>query len=232
MVGSGSHVFSVWGYCITWADPESHLVDLNPTLLAATIGDTIDRIQSAIEYLCQPDPNSHCKEYDGARLVKQTGFSYLVVTHEAYRDMQNNEELRVYMREAKRRQRQSKTVKDSLGQSQDPASASAYACACGSDSLKEGTGGETLKDRVGEYAPHVQEVLDARPEYASMVPEDIADIIIKAKQAGMPWQERLKEFCADSANAIQPDPYPLKFLRNKLMYSKKGEPPKVRSHLP
>ena len=132
MVGAGSHIYAVWGYCISCADPEDHTVDLNPVLLSAIIGDTVERMEEAVSYLCSPDPNSHCQEENGARLVHQTGFSYFLVTHEAYRDMKNNEELRAYHRENKRKQRAKKGVPDVLGQSEDLASAyasaSAYAC--------------------------------------------------------------------------------------------------------
>jgi hypothetical protein len=127
MVGSGSHVYAVWGYCISCADPEEHTVDLNPVLLSAIIGDTVEKMKEAISYLCSPDPDSHCQDANGARLVHETGFSYFLVTHEAYRGMKNNEELREYHRENKRKQRAKKNVHNVLGQSMDPASASAYA---------------------------------------------------------------------------------------------------------
>lgn len=126
MVGAGSHVFAVWGYCIATAEPESHVVDLNPVLLSAIIGDSEERINQAIEYLCRPDPASHNKEHEGRRLLPTTGFEYFLVSHEQYRNMTNNEDLRAYFRDKKREQRgKSKTVLDSLGQSQDSASASA-----------------------------------------------------------------------------------------------------------
>ena len=124
MVGSGSHVYAVWGYCITNADSESHTVDLNPVVLSTIIGDSLERIQAAIEYLEQPDLNSHNKEQEGRRIVKTTGFEYFVVSHEDYRNVKNNEELRQYFRENKRLNRLSKNVQDCLGMSQDPASVS------------------------------------------------------------------------------------------------------------
>jgi len=134
MVGSGSHVFAVWGYCIACADPEDHTVELNPVLLATIIGDSRERIEAAISFLCAEDPNSHCQEHGGARLVKQGGFRYFLTTHEEYREMKSNDELRAYFREAQRKhrekrvcQRQSKTVKDCLELSSFPASASASA---------------------------------------------------------------------------------------------------------
>ena len=114
MVGAGSHVFAVWGYCISNADPESHTVDLNPVLLSAVIGDSIERITTAIDYLSKPDPNSHNTEQDGRRIVHTTGFEYFLVSHEIYRNLQSSEELREYFREQKRKQRElSKNFSDS-----------------------------------------------------------------------------------------------------------------------
>jgi len=125
MVGSGANVFAVWGYCIANADPESHCVDLNPVLLSAVLGESVESITSAIQYLASPDPNSHNKDYEGRRIIPTTGFEYFLTSHEIYRNMTNNEDMRAYFREQKRKQRASKdNVLDSLGQSQDSASVS------------------------------------------------------------------------------------------------------------
>ena len=137
MVGAGSHVFSVWGYCIANADPESHTVDLNPVLLSTIIGESVERIEAAIEFLCSPDPNSHNDEHEGRRLLNTGGFEYFLVSHKIYRDLTNKEDLRAYFREAKRKQRSmSKTVKDNIGQSQDSASVSSSVSSSEGDSLK------------------------------------------------------------------------------------------------
>jgi len=114
MVGAGSHVFAVWGYVIANADPEDHTVELNPRLLAAVIGEEEYRIREAIVYLTGPDPDSHCKDHGGARLVLETGFRYFVDRHADYRDLKSNEELRAYFREKQRKHRLSKTVKDNI----------------------------------------------------------------------------------------------------------------------
>ena len=131
MVGAGSHVFAVWGYCISCADPEDHTVDLNPMLLATIIGETEDRVVEAIAFLSAPDPKSHCQDHDGRRLLPQGGHAYFLVTHEQYRNVKNSEELRQYFRETKRKQRLSKNVQDNTGHSQDPV------CVSGSDKSKE-----------------------------------------------------------------------------------------------
>ncbi len=51
MVGAGSHVFAVWGYVISKADPEAHTIDLNPMLISCIIGDSVERVKSAITFL-------------------------------------------------------------------------------------------------------------------------------------------------------------------------------------
>ena len=99
MVGSGSHVFAVWGYCIANADPETHTVRLNPTLLATIIGDSEQRIKEAIEILCAPDKRSQCGDHDGRRLLDMDGMVYFMVTHERYRNIKNSADKTEYMRE-------------------------------------------------------------------------------------------------------------------------------------
>lgn len=124
MFGAGPDVFAVWAYTLANTGPDSH-VELNPKLLAVAIGSPEDRIKAAIEYLCNPDPNSRTKESDGRRLLRQGEFLYQVVNHAKYRSIRDEEDRRTYFREAKRRQRQSqtvsngasKTVKDSQGMS-------------------------------------------------------------------------------------------------------------------
>ena len=139
MVGAGSHVFAIWGYCISCADPEDHTVELNPVLLSAVIGDSQERVQAAIDFLCAPDKQSHCKDHEGRRLLHQGGYAYFLVTHEQYRDVKNSEELREYFREQKRKQRQSKTVQDSPN---TPASAYVSASESGMGDCKEGRKGD------------------------------------------------------------------------------------------
>ncbi len=127
MVGAGSHVFAVWSYCIAHADPETHTVDLNPVLLSAVIGEPVERINAAIDYLSAPDEHSHCTEHNGARIVHQTGYAYYLVTHEQYRNISNNQDLRKYFRDKKRQQRaKSKNVFDSQRKSETPASVYAF----------------------------------------------------------------------------------------------------------
>jgi len=106
MAGSGSHVFAVWGYIIAHTDPNTHTVRLNPKVLSAAIGDPCDRIQEAIDVLCQPDPNSTTPDHDGRRLLHQSGFEYFVVTHEKYRGIKTGFDRTAYQREYMRKYRE------------------------------------------------------------------------------------------------------------------------------
>jgi hypothetical protein len=112
MVGAGAHVFAVWGYCIAKADPDSHTVNLNPALLSPIIGETVERINAAIEYLCSPDEHSHNDDQGGRRITKASGYEYFLVSHEHYRNIRSNMELRQYFREEKRKQRKLDVVQD------------------------------------------------------------------------------------------------------------------------
>lgn len=94
MFGSGPEVFAVWGYVI--ANAYESRVELNPRMLAAVIGTTPEKIESAIEFLCQPDPNSRNPEHDGRRLVREGQYQYLVVSHQIYRGMKDEQERRAY----------------------------------------------------------------------------------------------------------------------------------------
>jgi hypothetical protein len=145
MVGAGALTFAVWGYCVAKADPESHIVSLNPTLLSAILGEPVSGIEKTIELLSSPDPKSRCPDHEGRRLLHQGGHDYLVVTHSRYRGMKSEEDRRRYMRQYMREYRASdgpvnKKVNRSLCKA-NPASASASVSDSGS-SLEMGVQGE------------------------------------------------------------------------------------------
>jgi hypothetical protein len=94
MFGSGPDVFAVWGYVI--ANTVDSRVELNPRVLAATIGTTVAKIDEAIEFLCRPDPESRNTEHEGRRLVREGQYQFLVVSHKIYRSMKDEEERRAY----------------------------------------------------------------------------------------------------------------------------------------
>lgn len=108
MIGAGSPVFAVWSYVIANQKPDKRhgsVVELNPKLLSAVIGDKQAVIEDAIKYLCSPDPDSRTREKDGRRLVKLGQFDYQVVNGEKYRQIRNQEERRAQNRVAQQKHR-------------------------------------------------------------------------------------------------------------------------------
>lgn len=103
MFGAGADVFAVWGYTI--ANTFDGHVELNPKLLAATIGSTEEAMTEAIEYLCREDPGSRSKDSNGARLVREGEYSYLVVNHQKFRDIGTQVQRREYLTRKKRESR-------------------------------------------------------------------------------------------------------------------------------
>jgi len=106
LAGSGPAVFALFGYCIAKADPDTHCVMLNPTVLSAIIGTTPEEINKAIAFLESPDEKSKNKDHDGRRIINDSGFSYFVVSHEHYRNIKNTADRCAYERERKRKQRE------------------------------------------------------------------------------------------------------------------------------
>jgi hypothetical protein len=124
MFGAGSDVFAVWAYVI--ANTKDSQVELNPNLLAATLGTSRERVQQAIDFLCAPDPNSRSKDAEGRRLVREGEFAYRVPTFSAYRAIRNEEERREYNRVKKAEQRErDRAVKTYVIDSQRKSSVSA-----------------------------------------------------------------------------------------------------------
>jgi len=103
MVGAGPDVFAVWSYVI--ANTIMGTVELNPAFLAAVIGMPKERAESAIAYLCEPDPNSRSSEEDGRRMIQEGPFMYRIVNHLVYRNMIDEDDLRNYNREKQRESR-------------------------------------------------------------------------------------------------------------------------------
>lgn len=115
LFGKPSVVFAVWGYAISRQRPQrggEHVVELNPRLLAATFSETVDAINGAIDVLCAPDDASRTPTEDGRRLIPdgertvEGPSQYRVVNGAKYRAMRDEEERRVYLREAQRKHRQ------------------------------------------------------------------------------------------------------------------------------
>jgi len=98
MYGAGPVVFAVWGFVI--ANCVDSTVELNPKMLAPMLGATENEVVSAVQYLCDPDPQSRNPSEEGRRLLKTGQFSYQVVTHSHYRAMRNEEFVERFKREA------------------------------------------------------------------------------------------------------------------------------------
>jgi hypothetical protein len=109
MFGAGTAVFSVMGYAISHA--VKGRVELNPVMLAPTLGTDVASVEAAINYLEQPDPRSRSKDYEGRRLIREGEFQYFMPTHEKYQFIRNNDERREYNRQKKAEERARKTSK-------------------------------------------------------------------------------------------------------------------------
>lgn len=97
MIGAGSHVFALMGYVIGNMRPDKVVgaqVTLNPVLLATIFGETVERVEEAIKYLCSPDAKSTSPEEEGRRLVRVGQFAYRVVNGAKYAAIKNEEERR------------------------------------------------------------------------------------------------------------------------------------------
>lgn len=112
MYGAGPVVFSVWGYVI--ANTVDSRVELNARPLAGIIGTTTAEIEKAIDFLCQPDPESRNQAYEGRRLVREGQYQFFVVSHEIYRSMRDEEERRAYNAKKQREHRARKKAGDGL----------------------------------------------------------------------------------------------------------------------
>lgn len=96
MIGAGINVFAVWNYII--AKNRLGVIEINPKLLAFTLGGTADEVESALAFLQRPDPESRSKLEEGRRLVKEGQFQYRLVNWEHYDRMKNEADRREYNR--------------------------------------------------------------------------------------------------------------------------------------
>jgi hypothetical protein len=104
MVGAGINVFAVWSYIITKC--RRGVIEINPKLLAFTLGGTEQEIVDALNFLQKPDPNSRSKKEDGKRIVKDGQFQYTVVNWDHYDKIRSEDDRREYNRVKKQEQRE------------------------------------------------------------------------------------------------------------------------------
>lgn len=117
MMGAGPSRFALWNYCIANAD-KTGCVEVNPPLVAALIGDTVQNIEDAIAYLTAPDPKSRTKDEGGRRLAHEGAFLYRIVNYLKYREIRTQDERRAYMRAYMRERRARVKVNAANGSSQ------------------------------------------------------------------------------------------------------------------
>ena len=104
MLGAGLHVFAVWPWILSNCDRTGR-VEINPRLLAFTLGTEEGRIEDALGYLLAPDPHSRSEGLDGARIERLGEFAYQIVNYAKYREIKSAEDRRAYDRERKRAKR-------------------------------------------------------------------------------------------------------------------------------
>lgn len=121
MFGKGSTIFAVWGYAIANAKRDGS-VEINPNMLAAVLGDTVEGVTSALRFLQEPDPKSRSKNEEGRRLIQEGEYQYRIVNHPLYNGMRNEGERREYNRIKQRehRQRVSNGLSNTVSHGQPP----------------------------------------------------------------------------------------------------------------
>jgi hypothetical protein len=114
MYGAGSPKFALMAYVIANMKPDREVgfqVELNPADLANRIGEPVNVIQSAIDFLCAPDKKSRSPAEDGRRLVQLGSYDYRVVNGAKYNDIKNEQERRRGNRERQARFRENAKLK-------------------------------------------------------------------------------------------------------------------------
>ena len=194
MFGAGTDVFAVWGYVIANADA-SGVVELNPSLIAAVLGASPDRIKTAIDVLSSPDAASRSVNNQGRRLAHEGGYQYLVVNHAAYRSIRNEEERRAYNRDAKRRERARKVKPPVI----DKSALSAYTDVEGDVKVDVQANVRTTPP-IGVEAAAAQKAPEAAPEPPhAPIPSARPSTLITSPAA----YQRLQKTCAFVGSALQ-----------------------------
>lgn len=96
MRGCGSHVVSLMAYCIANAKPPSGELEINIEVVAFLIGDPVERMQAALDYLMSEDSTSRTPDENGRRLIKTGQYSYRLVNWLAHREGLDDEARRAY----------------------------------------------------------------------------------------------------------------------------------------
>jgi hypothetical protein len=118
MFGAGPTRFAVWMYVL--AKHRDGLVELNPALLAATLGTTGEDVRDAIAYHCAPDTESRTADHEGRRLMHVDGMTYGLVNWPKYKELLTAERRRQQNADAQARLRERKQGSADVSISQHP----------------------------------------------------------------------------------------------------------------
>lgn len=90
------------------------VVDMTAEAIARRTNVPLEVVQEAIVALSAPDPRSNSQNEDGRRLLPiddRKPWGWQIVNYHHYRKIKNEEERRTYMREYRRKERESKRVR-------------------------------------------------------------------------------------------------------------------------
>jgi len=104
MFGAGLEVMAIWPYMLARAD-KNHRIEMNPKMVAAMIGCSVDDVTTALGILESPDPESRSKEHEGRRIVKEGEYMYFIPNRRLYCAMQNDTVVQAQGRIRQRRYR-------------------------------------------------------------------------------------------------------------------------------
>ena len=189
----------VWITMLAMADANGY-VKTSQGSLAVMSRVPAEDCKKAIDILESPDDDSRTKDRDGRRIEKVDG-GWFIINYRNHRDRVSESPQAAAARERAKRFRENQKRTEKIEE-------------------YTGDGASPLSERCGKYAEMVETVLNTRPEFESMIPEDIAMEIAKVADSGTPWQRSLEEFCRDMANATEVPKNPLSLLRKYLANTK------------
>lgn len=129
LYGSGSHVFTTMSYAISHMQPDKdgeEYVTINPQELAHKVGEPLEKIESAIKFLCSPDPKTPDDEKKGRRLIKVGVFDYHVVKGKHYRSITNEDDRKTKNAARQQKWRDKQKNKEDLHHSQGAVGEATY----------------------------------------------------------------------------------------------------------
>ena len=119
LYGAGAIKFAMMSYVIANMQPDRKIggmqVELNPRLLADILGERMEDVEAAIEFLCSPDPDSRTEGEEGRRLVRLGQFDFKVVNGAKYRAIRDEEARREQNRNSQERFRNKKKAAKKAG---------------------------------------------------------------------------------------------------------------------